>query len=134
GNSYMATNLPREAVKAYGRTVQLLPNVARAHKALGDALTRAGNRNEANAAYSRARQLGYSGPDLVLAIVRNLIAEQRWAAALDELKPLAEKAPSAEAFVATGECYDGLKNDFSAAMAYFKAADLDHNSAIAHYK
>jgi tetratricopeptide (TPR) repeat protein len=134
GNAYMATNLPIEAVKSYQRTVQLLPGFARAHKALGDALSRTGNRHDANASYARAKQLGYGGPDLGLAVARNLMAERRWLPALDELKSLAEKAPSAEVFLATGECYEGLSNSFSAAMAFFKATDLDHNSSIAYYK
>src|SRR5262249_49086822 len=44
GNCYMATNVVLEAEKSYLRSTQVTPMFAPAHKALGDALTKLGNR------------------------------------------------------------------------------------------
>jgi tetratricopeptide (TPR) repeat protein len=134
GNCYMATNVVLEAEKAYLRSVQVAPAFAPSHKALGDALSKLGNRKDANEEYVKARQLGYKDPDLSLGIARNLMADQRWGAALQELKPLADRNPSAETFVAIGECYEALKTELSAALAFSRATDLDRNSAAAYYR
>jgi tetratricopeptide (TPR) repeat protein len=135
GNAFVANNLLPEALKAYQQAVQLQPDFILAHKALGDAYTKSGNYKEASASYLRARQKGYNSPDLVLAIARSHMREQRWNQALDELKPLAlEGGVGATVLVTRGECYEGLKYPLSAALAYSKAVEADTNNPIALYK
>jgi tetratricopeptide (TPR) repeat protein len=134
GNTYMATNLVTEAIKLYEHAVELSPDFALAHKALGDALARQGNRPDSTQSYRRALEAGYTGSDLPLRIARNLMADKRWSQALTELRDLVQKQPAAEALIAMGECHEGLKNNFSAAMAFYKATDLDDKSAVAHFK
>ena len=134
GNCYSAAALPHEALREYQRTVQLLPNFALGHKALGDLLSKGGRRKEGNDSYRRAKQLGYSQPEVDLLIAQNLVADRLWNQALEQLKPLIEKSPSADAWFAVAECYEALKYEFSAAMAYSRVVDLDKNNAIAHYR
>lgn len=134
GNAYYLNNLLPEAIKSYQTAILILPNFALAHKGLGDAFAKIGNRKDAMAAYQRAKQLGYPRPDLTLGIANILILDQQWKQALDELKPVAEQRPSAELLIAIGRCYEGLKNNYSAALTYTKATELDRNSADAFCK
>jgi tetratricopeptide (TPR) repeat protein len=134
GNIYLATNVVAEAIKLYEHAVELSPDFALAHKALGDALARKGDRTDSTQSYKRALEAGYTGLDLPLKIARNLMADKRWSQALIELRDLIQKQPSAEALIAMGECQEGLKNTFSAAMAFYKATELDDKSALAHFK
>jgi Flp pilus assembly protein TadD len=50
-----------EAVKAYDEVIKLDPNDAAAWKNKGNALQRLGRTTEADAAFSKAKEFGYSG-------------------------------------------------------------------------
>ena len=134
GNAYVATNQPSEAVRAYGRAIELNGEFAAAHKGMGEALTRLDKTKEAQASYERARALGYSSPGASLGLARTLMARERWAEALKELEEVAKAKPTAEVYLSIGDCYVEMKQPLSAAKAYQRATELDPKSALAAYK
>jgi tetratricopeptide (TPR) repeat protein len=132
GNAYLATNQPLQAHKTYVKAYALTPEVsALAHKGIGDALTKMLKRDEANASYIRARDLGYVSTELNKSIARNLIEEKQWQRALSELSAIKDGDNSAEIQLYLGECYQNLKRPLSAYRSYAAAGRLDPNSALA---
>ncbi|HKF58988.1 MAG TPA: tetratricopeptide repeat protein [Blastocatellia bacterium] len=134
GNVYARSGLLAEAVTSYRRAIRALPNSAAAHRALGDALSRQGDYPYALAEYQRARQLGYSGADIVLASAQGLMQEPKWREALGAVKPNIGQNASADLLLAIGDCYAALKLKVGAALAYDRAILVDPKSAMAYYK
>jgi tetratricopeptide (TPR) repeat protein len=134
GNVYLATIQPLPAVRSFERAVGLNPQLGMAYKGLGDALTSLKKRKEAEAAYTRARDLGYMPQGASLSMARNFVKEERWADALPGLQELATKEPSAEVYILLGDAYAGQKQTINAYNAYTKATELDKASAVAFYK
>lgn len=134
GNVYLATNQPLPAVRSFERAAGLNPQLAMAYKGLGDALTSLKKRKEAEAAYTRARDLGYASQGASLNMARNFVKEERWADALSALQSLEAQEPSAEVYILLGDAYSGQKQTINAYQAYTKATELDKASAMAFYK
>jgi Tfp pilus assembly protein PilF len=135
GNSYLATNQPQQANKAYQKAGELTPEAAAvAQKGIGDGLTKLAKSTEANISYKRARDLGYLSPDINKSIAVNLIAEKQWQKALSELSAIEDTETSAEIQLYLGECYENLKRPLSAYRAYSTASKLDPNSTVAFSK
>lgn len=132
GNAYFATNQLNESLRAYQRAIELDGQLAMAYRGVGDVLTRQGKSKDALTYYERAKTLGYFSASASLSTGRNLMRQGRWAEAVRELSDLSKVQPSAEVFVALGDCYMQLKQPLSAAPAYRRAIELDSNSAHAH--
>ncbi|HEV2802378.1 MAG TPA: tetratricopeptide repeat protein [Pyrinomonadaceae bacterium] len=132
GNAYLATNQLPEAARAYSRAVELDGQLAMAYRGVGDVLTRQGKNKDALAYYERAKALGYFSPGAALNTGRNLMRLGRWTEAARELAAVAKAQPTAEVFIALGDCYAQLKQPLSAAPAYRRAIELDPQSAQAH--
>lgn len=134
GNAYLASAQLSEAYRAYQRAIELNPQLSLAHKGMGDVLSRQGKNKEAYGYYERARVLGYASPETNLSAARTLLKQRRWSQALREFLVISRTHPTAEVYIGIGDCYLGLKQQFSAAPAYQKAVELDPKSALAHYK
>ncbi|HEX8455915.1 MAG TPA: tetratricopeptide repeat protein [Pyrinomonadaceae bacterium] len=132
GNAYLATNQLPEAARAYQRAVELDGQLAMAYRGLGDVLTRQGKSKDALGYYERAKALGYLSPGTAFGAGLNLMRLGRWTEAARELAAIAKAHPSAEVFIALGDCYVQLKQPLSAAPAYRRAIELDPQSAQAH--
>ena len=132
GNAYLATSQMPEALRAYQRAIELDGQLAMAYRGVGDVLTKQGKSKDALAYYERAKTLGYFSASASLSTARNLMGRKRWAEAIRELSDLSKSQPSAEVYVALGDCYVQLKQPLSAAPAYRRAIELDPQSAQAH--
>lgn len=133
-NTYLATNQPVEAFKAYQRVAELQKDSALALKGMGDALLKQGKQKEANSYYARAKMVGGTQASVGLTAARSLKTRKQWAQALREFQELSSTQPSSELFIDIGDCYVGLKQLYSATQAYRRAVELDAKSALAHYK
>ena len=134
GNAYLATNQPAEAIRAYGRALQLNKELAMAHKGIGDALTKQGKTKEAFRSYERARNLGVASSSDALSTAQGFIGRRRWNEALRELNEVSKTRQTAEVYMLIGDCYLNLKQPYSAAQAYRRAMELDGKSALAYFK
>ena len=133
GNTFLISNEPTQAIGYYRAALAQEQNFALAQKALGDAYSKSGATKEATAAYQRARSNGYASPELSASLGRNMMREQNWQGAVNELKA-ATKAPTVEIYLNLGACYEALKRIFPARDAYVDAAKLDANAAEPFYK
>jgi tetratricopeptide (TPR) repeat protein len=134
GNVYLATNQPLHAVKAFERAVELNPQSWMGYRGLGDAWTVLRKRKEAEAAYARARALGYLSQGVSLTQARDFVRERRWADALVLLEALAVRGSSVEVYILMGDAYVGQGQMINAYLAYTKAVELDPSSAAGYYK
>lgn len=134
GNTLMAMNKPKDAIKAYERALKINSTVALVHKALADAQIKAGKEKDAAQHYRLAQQLGYSTNNNRLDSARSYMQTGYWNRALNELQAIPDKDMSTEAYIAKGECYEKLKQSASAIVAYTRATTRDPLAAIAHYR
>jgi tetratricopeptide (TPR) repeat protein len=138
GHVYLARRLAPAAIESFQNVILINPKIARAYKALGDAYSCSERSTDAIRMYLRAQGLGYAGADLINMLEKNqaqiLIGERRWQQAVSKLRAVAESSPSAEIYLSIGQCYEELNQMFSAAEAYTRAAQLDQQSAAAHFR
>lgn len=134
GNTYIANNQLEEALKAFQQAARLEPEMAIAYKGMGDAQRLLKNKKEALAAYKSAVQLGYTAPQMRFRLAVLLLETERTKEGLKELEELAEIAPTAEIYTATGDGYQQLKQNITAIEFYRKAIENNPDLAIAHFK
>src|SRR6185295_3078766 len=97
-------------------------------------LTKLGKTDEANESYERAREQGYSSPEVNKSIALNLIDDKEWKRAIAELTAIENSDSSSELQLYLGECYENLKRPVSAYRAYAAAIRIDPNSSVAFSK
>jgi len=134
GNTYLADNQPAEALKALQQAIRIDPKMAMAYKKIGDAQRLLKNKKDAMVAYKNAIQLGYTAPETRYWLGVTLLENERTKEGLQQLKELAESAPTAEIYVAIGDAYGQLKQNVSAVESYRKAIESKPNLAVAYFK
>jgi tetratricopeptide (TPR) repeat protein len=134
GNVYLATDQPQQAARAFQNAMRQNHNLAPAYRGLGDALSRLDKHKEAIAYYESAKKLGYETPELSLGLARSLIKREQWNQALKELDGAIKARPSADMYIALGDCYTGARRLMKAVESYREAIKLDASSAEANFK
>lgn len=134
GNAYLYTNQPEQAIKAFEQSLKLDNKLALAYKGLGDALSRLGKPKESLDKYEKARTLGFESLDISYSVGMNMMRQEKWANALKELETVVGENPSADLYIAIGDCHREMERAMSSAEAYRKAIELNPKSAVAHYR
>lgn len=134
GNAYLYTNQPEQAIKAFEQSLKLDNKLALAYKGLGDALSRQGKAKESLEKYEKARSLGFESLDISYNVGMNMMRQEKWANALKELETVVNDNPSADLYIAIGDCHREMERAMSSAEAYRKAIELNPKSALAHYR
>lgn len=124
----------KDALPAFQKTAQLLPNDPHAHYNFGVALKIAGRLNEAAASYRRAVEIK---PDFAEAY-GNLGSVLKDMGQLDKAvdiyrRALKIKPDSADTYINLGIALNALGQLEDAAASYRKAAEIKPDSALAHY-
>lgn len=134
GNAYLATNQPSQAIRAYEQALKLDNKLVLAYKSLGDALAKLGKAKEALEKYEKARSMGYESIELSYNVGMNMLRQRKWSNALKELEVVVAERPSAEIYIAIGDCHRESDRAMSAAEAYRKAIELEPKSALAYFR
>lgn len=148
GNAHLAKGQAAEAADAYTSAIQMWPDFALAYKGLGDARSKMRNASGADAAYARAKSLGYVPAELFF---NKKYQEARASMKKDcapalklflDLKDMLDVIGvskvrgtfQADMFADMGYCYAELKQTDNAHDSYRRAITLDPDNAWPHYR